>query len=95
MRDTSGLRVQEGALAIVVAESSRSGWRISIFEREVMIIVEKEFKTEPLVAVDGVNPPSTLIQSPCNISVSTTVRRSSSGSLGTYQQPHRYISSLV
>ena len=64
MRDTRGLRVQEGALAMVVAERSRSGWRMSMLEREVMVRVEEGAEVESLGAVGGVNSPSALIQSP-------------------------------
>lgn len=64
MTEMSGLRIQEGALEMVVAERSRSGWRMSMLEREVMVIVEMGLETELDGAEKGVKSPRTLMQSP-------------------------------
>ena len=39
--EISGLREQEGALAIVVAERRRSGWSTRVLAREVRVIVDE------------------------------------------------------
>lgn len=69
----SGFRVQEGALAMVVAERSRSGWRISMLEEVVMVIVEVGLDAVPQGEVNGVKSPRTLIQSSSDIPISTSV----------------------
>jgi hypothetical protein len=62
--EMSGLRVQKGTLAIVVAGRRRSGWRISVLEREVMVIVEEGLDVELAGAEKDVNSPRTLMRSP-------------------------------
>lgn len=74
IRDMSGFRAQEGALAMVVAERSRSGWRISMLEEEVMVIVEVGLDAVPQGEVNGVKSPRTLIQSSSDIPISTSMQ---------------------
>jgi len=60
----NGLREQDGVLAMVVAERSRSGWRTRVLEREEMVIVDEGENVELEGEEKGEKSPRTLMRSP-------------------------------
>jgi len=85
--EISGLREQDGVLAMVVAERSRSGWRTRVLEREEMVIVDEGENVELEGEEKGEKSPRTLMRSPGHAKLSTSGNDDGAGRV-TNQLPH-------